>query len=93
LRDQIIDLIHSRAVCTAPIAPLSPIYATELTFLVSPLVPDRHPMLIEITNVGIAAEEPKELVNNGFDVQLFCREQREPRPVRAQIKPSLRSEN
>jgi hypothetical protein len=50
-------------------------------------------VLIEITNIRVAAQKPKQLVNDGFDVQLFRREQREPWSLRAQIKPRLRAED
>ncbi len=93
LCDQIIDLVHSRAVCPAPIAPLCAINTTELAVFIGPFIPDRHAVLVEITSVGVAAQEPEQLINDGFDVQLFCGEQREPRPVLAQIKPRLRAEN
>jgi hypothetical protein len=50
-------------------------------------------MFIEITDVGIAAQKPKQLVDDRFDVQFFCREEREPWSVGAQIKSCLRTKN
>src|SRR5262249_55933280 len=93
LRDQIIDLIHSRAVCPSPIPPLRAIHASELAFFIGLFIPNRYPMLIKITNVRITAQEPQQLVEDGFDVQLFRREQRKPWSVRAQIKSGWSSEH
>src|SRR3989440_8792861 len=93
LRDQIIDLVHARAVRAAPVAPLRTIDATEIASFVSPLVPDAHTMFVEITNIGIAAQKPKQFVNDRFDVQLFCCEERESRTLRAQIKSGLRTKD
>src|SRR5947207_2165548 len=93
LRDQIIDLVHSRAVRATPVAPLRTIDATEIASFVSPLVPDAHTMFVEITNIRFAAQKPKQFVNDRFDVQLFCCEQRESGSARAQIKSGLCSED
>jgi len=43
----------------------------EIAMLVRPCVPDRHPMLVEIFDVGVAGEKPEQLVNDRFDVQLL----------------------
>jgi hypothetical protein len=50
-------------------------------------------VFVEITNIGVTAQKPKQLVNDRFDVELFCREQREAWPIRAQIKSRLRAED
>jgi hypothetical protein len=50
-------------------------------------------MLMEITNVRVAAQKPKQLVNNGFDVELFRRKQRKPGSLTPQIKACLRAED
>jgi len=46
-------------------------------------------VLVEITNVSVAAQKPKQLVNDGFDIQLFRREQRKSGAVRTQIETRL----
>jgi hypothetical protein len=50
-------------------------------------------MFVEVTNIRIAAQKPEQLVDDRFDVELFCREQRETRPILAQIKSRLRAED
>src|SRR5439155_14783278 len=93
LRDQIVDLIDPHAVCAAPVAPLRPIDATKIAGFISPLVPDGHTVFVEITNIRVAAQKPEQLVNDRFDVQLFCCEERESRTLRAQIKSRLRTKD
>jgi hypothetical protein len=83
LRDQIVNLVHSHAVCTTPVAPLRTIDAAEIAGFVSPLIPDRHTVFVEIMNIGITAQKPEQLINNRFDVQLFCRQERESCSMRA----------
>ena len=50
-------------------------------------------MLVEIFYVRVAAQKPEQLIDDRFDVQLFCREQRKSRSARAQIEPRLRAED
>ena len=90
LRDDIVDLIDAHAILAAPIAPLRAVNAPEVAMFIRPLVPNRHAVLVEITNVGVAAQEPEQLVDDRFEMQLLCREQRK---IFAQIKPRLRAED
>src|SRR5437762_14031105 len=71
LRDDAVDLIDAHAAFAAPIAPLRTVNATELAVVVGPFIPDCNAMFVEITNVRIAAQEPEQLVDDRFDVQLF----------------------
>src|SRR5437773_10165625 len=50
LRDQIIDLVHSRAVRAAPVAPLRTIDGTAIARFVSPLVPAGYTIFLQIPN-------------------------------------------
>src|SRR6516162_1462477 len=43
---------------------------------IGPFVPDRHPMIVEILDIGIAGEEPEQLVDDRLEVQLLGRRQR-----------------
>jgi hypothetical protein len=47
-------------------------------------------VLIEIFDVRVAAQEPEQLVNDGFGVDLLGGEQRE---IGSQVKPRLRAEH
>src|SRR6266404_7064908 len=91
--DHFVDLIDARAVFAPPIAPLRAINAAEFAFFIGPFVPNAHAMLVEITNVGIAAQKPEQLVNNRFDVQLLRREQRKSHACGTQIEARLRAED
>jgi len=44
---------------------------TEVAVLVGPVVPDRDAVLIEIFDVGVAAQKPQQFVDDGFDMQLL----------------------
>ncbi len=68
------DLIHAQAVPAAPIAPLGAINSAQIPMFVSPFVPDGDAVFVQIANVRIATQKPKQLVNDRFDVQFFCGE-------------------
>ena len=61
--DDIGDLIDAAAVRRRPRAPLVAVDWTEVTVLVGPWVPDAHAVLVEIFDIGVAAQEPEQLVN------------------------------
>src|SRR5207245_173806 len=65
----------------------------ELAVFIGPFVPNRHPMLIQVTDIGIPTQKPKQFVNDGFDMQFFRREQRESRPGGTQIETGLRAKD
>src|SRR5215470_16850692 len=69
--DHIGDLIDAAAVRRRPRAPLVAVDRTEIAVLVGPFIPDAHAVLVEIFDIGIAAQEPEQLVDDGFDVQLL----------------------
>jgi hypothetical protein len=50
-------------------------------------------VLVEIANVRVAAEKPKQFVNDRFDVEFFRRQERKACAVGTQIKPRLRAED
>ena len=93
LRNQIIDLIDVHSVSAAPIPPLRAINAAKLAVFVSPFIPDRDAVFVQVANVGVAAQKPEQLVNDRFQVQLFGCQQRKPRPVCAQIESGLRTKD
>ena len=76
LFDEPVDLVDRAAVRGPPIAPLRAIDAAQVAVLVRPLVPDRHAMLVQVFEVGVAAQEPEQFINDRFDVELLGREQR-----------------
>src|SRR5690349_5735898 len=74
--DRTADLIDGFAVRSRPRAPLLTVDGTELAALVGPLVPDRNAVLVEIADVGVASQEPQELVDDRAQVQLLRRHER-----------------
>src|SRR5215831_276151 len=48
-----------------------PIDRTEIAVGVGPFIPNAHAMLVEVFDIGIAAQEPEQLVDDRFDVQLL----------------------
>jgi hypothetical protein len=44
---------------------------TKFTILICPFVPDAHTIFLQILDVCFALQEPKELVDNRFQVALF----------------------
>jgi hypothetical protein len=79
------DLVQG-ALGAWPGAPLMPIDRAQLAFLVSPFVPDRHLVVAQVLNIGVAAEEPEQLMNDGAQVGLLGRHKGE---AGAQIKTAL----
>jgi hypothetical protein len=76
-RKHVGELIDGGAVRRRPGAPLPAVDRTEIAVLVGPFVPDGDAMLVEIFDVGVAAQEPEQFVDDGFDVQLLGGDQRE----------------
>jgi hypothetical protein len=77
LLHHVCQLIDGTAIRRGPGAPLFSVDGAELAALVRPFVPDAHTVLAQILDIGRAHEEPQQLVNDGFDVQLLGRDQRE----------------
>ena len=61
-----------------PGPPLLPVDRAKLPVLVRPLVPDMNPVLGEIAGVGVAGQEPQELVDDRLHVQLLGGDERKP---------------
>ena len=89
-RNNICDLIDDAAVRRLPAPPLLAIHGTEITARIGPLIPDLDAVILQITNVGIAGEEPDQLVDDRLHVQLLGRDQRK---ALRQIKPHLTPEH
>jgi hypothetical protein len=83
------DLVDGAAVGRAPVAPLGAVDAAEIAVGVGPFVPDADAVFLEPADIGFAAEEPEELVDDRFEVDLFGGEERE---AVAEGKAGLRAE-
>lgn len=71
------QLVDRAAVRSRPGAPLVAIDRTKIAVLVGPFVPDGDTVVLEILDVGVAGDEPKEFVDDGFEVNLFGGQKRE----------------
>ena len=69
------DLIDVSPVRAAPISPLRAIDSPEAAVFVRPFVPNGDAVLVQIFDIGVAAQKPKQLVNDRFEMKLFGRQQ------------------
>ncbi|MNF38376.1 hypothetical protein D3C84_193210 [compost metagenome] len=76
-RDQLGDLVDRLAVGRRPVAPLVAVHRAEVAVGVGPLVPDAHAVVLQVLDVGVALEEPQQLVDDRFQVALLGGDQRE----------------
>ena len=89
LLHQLGDLIGVGAVGIGPTAPLVAVDGTEVAVFIGPFVPDADPILLEVGNVGVALQEPQELVDDAAQVQLFGGQNGKPF---GEIEPHLMTE-
>ncbi len=90
LTDQLRDLVDMAAVRCRPAAPLIAIDRAQVAIRVGPLIPDRDAVFLQISDIGRAGQKPDQLMNDGFEMQLLGRDQRE---AFLQIKTHLVTEN
>src|ERR1700730_9087349 len=83
------NLVDDAPVRGLPRAPLLAIDGSEIAVLVRPFVPDADAMRLEIGDIGIAAQKPQKLVDDGFPVQLLGGDERK---ALAQGEPHLTPE-
>ena len=89
LGDDIVNLVDAPAIGRAPVGPLRTIHAAQIAgFFVGPFIPDAHAVVVEPFDVGIAAQEPEQFINDRLGMHLLGGEQRE---GVAQRKPDLRA--
>ena len=88
--DQTRDLIVVPPVRPLPRAPLPAVDRTELAVRVRPFVPDTNAVLPQVRGVGVAAQEPEQLVHDRADVELLGGEERE---ALAQVEAELVAEH
>ena len=66
LLDDVRELIDGATVRRGQAAPLLAVNRAELAVLIGPLVPDADAVLAQVADVGVALEEPQQLVNDGL---------------------------
>ncbi|MNN40055.1 hypothetical protein D3C81_1541150 [compost metagenome] len=89
-RDQVADLVDRFAVGRRPVAPLVAVHRAEVAVGVGPLVPDAHAVVLQVLDVGVALQEPQQLVDDRLEVALLGGHQRE---ALAQVEAHLVAEH
>ena len=74
--DDVRQLVDVPSVRRRPASPLVAVDRTQLAVGAGPFVPDRDSGLLQRAHVGLAAQEPEELVDDGLRVDLLRRQQR-----------------
>src|SRR5580765_703768 len=74
--DEVRDLVDMAAVRSLPIAPLLAVNRAEIPRVIGPLVPDADLAIIEPANVGVPAQKPQQLDDDGPEVKLLRGQQR-----------------
>src|SRR5690606_11645964 len=77
LSNQLGDLVDVASVGSGPVAPLLAVDRPEVAVGVGPFVPDADAVLLQVAHVGVALQEPQQLVHDRTDVQLLRRDERE----------------
>jgi len=75
--DEARHLIDGRTMAGLPCPPLLAVNRTEVAAFVRPLVPDGHLVLLEVSGVGLALQEPEKFVDDRAEVELLGGETRE----------------
>ena len=87
---QLGDLVHDAAVGGFPAPPLFTVDRPEVAVLVSPFVPDADAVFLQVSDVGVALQEPQQFMNDGFQMQLFGRHHRK---AAREVEAHLPAEN
>ena len=65
------------------------VHRPQFAVFIGPFIPDTHAMVFEIFDVGVAGDEPKQFIDDGFQVYFLGGQQRE---TVLKVKPHLVSE-
>ena len=84
--DDLLDLVDMASIRRGPASPLHAVNGAEVAVFARPFVPDGHIAFFEPVVVAGASQEPEQLLNDGSQVNFFCRDQRE---AFIQVKPHL----
>ena len=71
------ELVDRASVRSRPAAPLMTVDRAEVAVFVRPFVPDGYAVVLEVLDVGIACDEPQELMDYGFEVDFLRGEEGE----------------
>ena len=77
LIQHVLDLVDGTSLIVRPRTPLVSIDGAEFTVLISPLVPDTHPMFLQVFHVGVTFQKPQQFVDDTLQVEFFRGQQGE----------------
>lgn len=80
-------LSSTLAIGGAPVRPLRAIDAPQVAICIRPFIPNGDATFLQPLHICFAAQEPKQFVDDGLEVNLFRGDERE---TGAQIEPRLR---
>src|SRR5690606_23349032 len=69
--DHLGQLIDHPTVRRTPGSPLRSVNGPQIPIFIRPLVPDSHPMILEVPDVGISLDKPKQFVDDRFEMKFF----------------------
>src|SRR5205807_3473048 len=75
--DDLRDLVDRAAFRRGPAAPLRAVHRPEIAVRVGPLVPDGDAALLQPADVGLASQEPEQLVDDRLEMDFLGGQQRE----------------
>ena len=82
------NLVNGGVVSAGPRTPLLAVNGTEVAVRVGPFVPNRHLMVVQVGNVGVALQEPQQFIDDGTEVQLLgCQQGKTLLQVEAHLVP------
>ncbi len=84
------ELVDRGSIPRRPRTPLRSIDGPQIAVFIGPLIPDSHPVIVQVFDVGVTPDEPQELMHDRFHVQPFRRQQRK---SVGQIEPHLMAED
>jgi hypothetical protein len=74
---ELADLVDQASVRGFPAPPLLAVDRAEIAIFVGPFVPDANTVGFQVGNIGVALQEPEQLVHDGFEMELLGRRHRE----------------
>lgn len=74
---RLFNLVDESAVVSRPRTPLIAVDMPEIAVGISPLVPYRHLVVMEILHVGVTLKKPQKLVDDALEMHLLGGQQRE----------------
>ena len=83
------QLVYSPPVWCRPTSPLVTIDRSQVPVFICPFIPDRHSVVLEIFDISISGNEPKQFVYYGFEMHFLGGQKRE---TLTQVKSHLIAE-